>query len=325
MRMAAIDLAPAVEHPFDGISAAAIDGVGTMTRGKVRDVVDLGSRLALVATDRISAFDRVLGTVPYRGQVLNELAAWWFDRIDDVIGSHFLSKPDPNVTIARRCTPLPVEVVVRGHLSGSTSTALWTRYAAGERQIYGLAFPDGMSKNDHLPEPVITPTTKARDGGHDEPVTEAEIVDRGLVDPETWTRVRTVALDVFERGRDIAAESGLVLVDTKYEFGVDPDGELVIIDEVHTPDSSRFWRAETLEQRRRSGDEPDNVDKEMVRLEYAARGYRGEGDPPPMGVDLATRAARVYLECFSRLTGSDLEPADYPVGPRVERVLRELA
>ena len=177
-----VDLQPAFDHPFDGVEEAAVAGIGPLTRGKVRDLVDLGDRLALIATDRVSAFDRVLGTVPYRGQVLNELAAWWFERIADLVPSHVVSVPDANVTIGKKCTTLPVEVVVRGQLSGSTSTALWTAYAAGERTIYGIDFPDGMRKNDPLPEAIITPTTKAEQGGHDEPITEADIVATGLVE-----------------------------------------------------------------------------------------------------------------------------------------------
>lgn len=195
-----VDLQPAIDHPFTGLRAEQVADLGPLTTGKVRDVIDLGDRLALVATDRISAFDHVLGTVPYRGQVLNQLAAWWFERIADVVPSHLIDVPDPNVTIGRKCTTLPVEVVVRGRLSGSTSTALWTRYAAGERTIYGLGFPDGMAKNDALEHPVITPTTKAAAGAHDEPISERDLVAQGLVDGELWEQVRTVALAVLPEG-----------------------------------------------------------------------------------------------------------------------------
>ena len=218
------DFGPGLAYPFTGIEAGAVAGLGPLTVGKVRDIVDLGDTLALIATDRISAFDYVLGTVPYRGQVLNELAAWWFEQIADLVPSHVVSVPDANVTIGKKCNTLPVEVVVRGRLSGSTSTALWTQYDAGARTIYGLDFPDGMQKNDPLPEAIITPTTKAEQGGHDEPITELEIVEHGIVDAELWDQTRTVALAIFERGQQIAAEAGLVLVDTKYEFGLDADG-----------------------------------------------------------------------------------------------------
>ena len=273
-------------HPFTGIEADAVASLGPLSVGKVRDIVDLGDTLALIATDRISAFDYVLGTVPYRGQVLNELAAWWFEQIADLVPSHVVSVPDANVTIGKKCDTLPVEVV-RGRLSGSTSTALWTQYDAGARTIYGLDFPDGMQKNDPLPEAIITPTTKAEQGGHDEPITELEIVERGIVDAELWDQARTVALEIFERGQQIAAEAGLVLVDTKYEFGLDADGMLTIIDEVHTPDSSRYWRASTVEERRAVGDEPENLDKEYVRLAYVRDGYDKVSEPWPLPEHLA--------------------------------------
>jgi len=317
-----LDLRPAVEAPFDGIDASDVADLGPLIRGKVRDIVDLGDTLALVATDRISAFDRVLGTVPYRGQVLNQLAAWWFERIADIVPSHVLSVPDPNVTIGRKCATLPVEVVVRGQLSGSTSTALWTQYDAGAREIYGLSFPDGMQKNDSLPKPIITPTTKAEQGGHDAPITEAEIVAQGLVPAQRWEEVRTTALEIFDRGRQISAEAGLVLVDTKYEFGIDQHDKLTIIDEVHTPDSSRFWRAASVVQRLAEGREPENLDKEVVRLTYAERGYTGGGDPPPLDQALAEVAAGVYQETFAALTGHALVPGDYPAAGRVVESIR---
>ncbi len=318
------DPGPALAHPFTGVDPAAVADIGSFTRGKVRDIVDLGDRLALITTDRVSAFDRVLGTVPYRGQVLNQLAAWWFERTADLVPSHLISVPDPNVTVARRCRPLPVEVVVRGRLSGSTSTSLWTRYEGGQREIYGITFPDGMAKNDPLPAPVVTPTTKAADGGHDQPITEAEVVDRGLVEEDLWAQVRAAALAVFARGAEVAAAAGLVLVDTKYEFGLDADGRLTLIDEVHTPDSSRFWRAATVEERLAARQEPENLDKEVIRLAYAARGYRGDGEPPPLDTELAVRAAGVYQEAFAALTGAPLDPAPYPAEGRVVAALRGL-
>jgi len=314
-----LDLGPALTHPFTGIDAAAVATLGPLTTGKVRDIVDLGDTIALIATDRLSAFDHVLGTVPYRGQVLNELAVWWFDQIADLVPSHVLGMPDENVTIGKKCTTLPVEVVVRGQLSGSTSTSLWTSYAAGERTIYGIDFPEGMSKNDPLPEAIITPTTKAERGGHDEPITESDIVANALVDGDLWEQVRSVALAVFERGRRVAAEAGLVLVDTKYEFGLDADGVLTIIDEVHTPDSSRFWRASTVDDRRAVGAEPENLDKEYVRLAYVRAGFDPESgaDPWPLPEQLAREAAGVYQETFVALTGHLFEPGAYPAAERV--------
>lgn len=312
-----LDLEPALAHPFTGVDAAAVAALGPLVVGKVRDIIDLGDTIALIATDRISAFDHVLGAVPYRGQVLNELAAWWFERIADLVPSHVVSVPDANVTVGKKCTTLPVEVVVRGQLSGSTSTALWTAYAAGERTIYGIDFPDGMQKNDPLPEAIITPTTKAEQGGHDEPITEADIVADNLVDGALWEQVRTVALAVFERGRDVAADAGLVLVDTKYEFGLDADGVLTIIDEVHTPDSSRYWRASTVDERLAAGEEPENLDKEYVRLAYVRNGYDKLSDPWPLPESLAVEAAGIYRETYTALTGRSFTPASYPAAERV--------
>lgn len=318
-----IDLSPALAAPFTGL-ADETEYSAIMARGKVRDIVDLGDRVALVATDRISAFDRVLGTVPYRGQVLNQLAAWWFDKIEDIVGSHVVDVPDPNVTVGTKCRTIPVEVVVRARLSGSTSTALWTRYAAGDRSIYGIRFLDGLVKNAELARPVITPTTKAIDGAHDEPITEAEIVERGLVKADLWDQVRSTALEVFDRGARVARDCGLTLVDTKYEFGLDAAGELVIIDEVHTPDSSRFWRSTTVEERLDQGLEPENMDKEVLRLRLAERGYRGEGTPPELDAELACLVADVYLEAFEMLTGAPLDPAPYPANHRVDHAIRAL-
>lgn len=318
-----IDLSPAISQPFDGLAPGCLDDIAPISRGKVRDIIDLGDRIVLVATDRISAFDHVLGTVPYRGQVLNQMAAWWFEQIEDIVPSHVESVIDPNVTIGRKCDTIPVEVVVRAQLTGTTSTALWTRYAAGDRQIYGLDFPDGMVKNDPLPAAIITPTTKAEHGGHDAPITEAEIVESGVVEASLWQEVRTAALAVFERGREIAARNGMILVDTKYEFGVDQQGRLTIIDEVHTPDSSRYWRASTAADLIAAGNEPENLDKEVVRLAYAADGYIGDGEPPPLPAALAAKASAVYTQAFEMLTDSKFRPATYPAGPRIEAAIRD--
>ncbi len=319
-----LDLTPAQESPFEGLDARALADTGPLRRGKVRDIIDLGDRLVMVSTDRVSAFDRVLGTVPFRGQILNELSAWWFEEISDIVASHVVAVPDPNVTVARACRTLPVEVVVRDRLTGTTSTALWTQYDAGHRQIYGMTFSDQMHKNEQLRCPIITPTTKAADGEHDTPITETEIVADGLVDGGRWEEVRSVALEMFERGRTVAAAAGLVLVDTKYEFGLDTDDRLTVIDEVHTPDSSRYWRASSLEKRLAAGLEPENLDKEVIRLDYVARGYRGDGEPPLLDSALASRAAHVYAETFELLTKTPLSPAAYPAGPRIEAAIRAI-
>jgi phosphoribosylaminoimidazole-succinocarboxamide synthase len=305
----------------------ALDGVdlpflGSKTSGKVRELYRFGDNLILITTDRLSAFDRILGLVPYKGQVLNQLSAFWFEQTRDLIGNHLLAVPDPNVTVARLCTPLPVEVVVRGYISGVTKTSLWYRYSQGERTIYGLNFPDGLQKNDPLPEPIITPTTKAREGGHDERITGPEVVKMGLVEPAMWQQICEAAVQIFRRGQTMAAAAGLILVDTKYEFGVAPDGNPLLIDEFHTPDSSRFWIADTYTERRAAGLEPENFDKEFVRLYYADHGYRGDGDPFPLPEELAIQAAQRYIRTYELLTGQPFIPGELPAEPRIARNLK---
>jgi len=289
--------------------------VGPPVRGKVRDVYDLpGDRLLLVASDRLSAFDQVIGCVPHKGQVLTEVSTWWFEQLADVVPNHLLATVDPNAVVGRRCRAVPVEVVVRGYLTGVTSTALWPRYRDGARELYGIRLPDGLAFNDPLPEPLITPTTKAAAGAHDEPVSSAEVVGRGLVDADRWDEICAVALALFRRGGELAAAAGLTLVDTKYEFGVDGDGRLTLIDEVHTPDSSRFWRGLPGEP----GDKA-HLDKEIVRRWYAESGYRGDGPPPPLPDELAATLSTAYLEIHHRLLGRAFEPAETPEHDRLVR------
>jgi phosphoribosylaminoimidazole-succinocarboxamide synthase len=286
--------------------------------GKVRDGYPLGEgRRLLVTTDRLSAFDRVLACVPFKGQVLNTLSAWWFARTAQIIPNHVLSIPDPNALVALETQPIKVEVVVRGYITGVTSTALWHRYALGEREIYGYRFPEGLRKNAALPEPIITPTTKEGPSGHDERLTCAEVVEQGLLDADTWERVQQAALEVFRCGQAVASQTGLILVDTKYEFGRAPDGRVLLIDEVHTPDSSRFWLAESYPERFEAGAEPVNFDKEFVRLAFAEKGYRGDGSPPEMPERLWVEASQRYIAINERLTGSPFIPGAYPVEPRL--------
>ncbi|MFV2044108.1 MAG: phosphoribosylaminoimidazolesuccinocarboxamide synthase [Anaerolineales bacterium] len=300
--------------------------------GKVRDSYSLGEgRRLFVTTDRLSAFDRILAQVPFKGQVLNQLAAHWFEQIADIIPSHVISVPDPNALMAVEAEPFPVEVVVRGYITGVTTTALWHRYSLGERQIYGYRFPEGLRKNQDLPEPIITPTTKgnpmAREGagatGHDERLTCDEVVDKGLLDAQTWEQVQAAAMAIFKRGQRVAREAGLLLVDTKYEFGRGPDGEVLLIDEVHTPDSSRFWKSDSYSQRFAAGEEPENFDKEFVRLKYSDLGYIGDGQPPEMSDDLWVATSQRYIALFELLTGQAFQPAEYPAEPRLVANLRK--
>jgi phosphoribosylaminoimidazole-succinocarboxamide synthase len=286
--------------------------------GKVRDWYSLaGGRKLFVTTDRLSAFDRVLARVPFKGQVLNQLSAFWFDATRDLIDNAVLAIPDPNTVVMRAVNRFPVEVVVRGYITGVTTTALWYRYSLGEREIYGYTFPDGLKKNQALPEPILTPTTKGEEGTHDERLTCAEVVSKGLVEKATWEKVSAAALAIFRRGQEVAAKAGLILVDTKYELGLTPDGRVMLIDEVHTPDSSRYWKADTYHKLYDAGREPENYDKELVRLAYAERGYRGEGEPPVLPDELWIAASARYISMYEMLTGLPFEPASYPAEPRI--------
>ncbi|MFZ2444232.1 MAG: phosphoribosylaminoimidazolesuccinocarboxamide synthase [Ilumatobacteraceae bacterium] len=276
-----------------------------------------GGRRLFVTTDRLSAFDRVIAGVPYKGQVLNQLAAWWFAQTADIVPNHVLEIPDPNVLVARSAHPLPVEVVVRGYITGVTSTSLWQQYADGARTIYGHPFPDGLRKNTALPYALVTPTTKAEHGGHDEPITVAEVVEHGLVEPKMWGQAVEAALQLFRRGQQVAAEAGLILADTKYEFGIDEHGSLLLIDEMHTPDSSRYWVADSYHQRLTAGEEPESLDKEVVRRALLATGYRGDGEPPALPDEVWQQTSARYIDAYERLTGTPFQPGAYPVGPRI--------
>lgn len=388
--------------PFDLLSG--LRGLGRCYRGKVRDMVSLGDYLAVVTTDRVSAFDSVIGFLPSRGQILNEIAVWWFTQTEDIIGSHYVSSPDPNIMIVKRCEPLPIEVVVRRYLTGTTATSVWTRYKTGERDIDGIILPDGMSKNDLLPSLMISPSIKSThecnthehnnsthehktdeqsppycglSGGlrgdlpgglpssllgglrGDLPIAESELVANGLVDAQVWGKVCSAALSLFNRGSAIARDAGLILVDTKYEFGIDSEDEVVLIDEVHTPDSSRFWRASSLDERKRSGMEPENLDKEILRLalhkerltrhrecsedgavDGAAQDGTGsqaqdgrsasaqtEDANKNIGIetDVAKKVISAYTEVYTMLTRTPFRLAPQPVEPRVVDVIKREA
>ncbi len=275
-----------------------------------------------LTTDRLSAFDRIVAVVPFKGQVLNELSAWWFDNSRHIIDNHFVSCPDPNATIGHTASPLAVEVVVRGVITGSTTTSLWHQYRNGARQIYGYHFPDGLQKNELLPYPIITPTTKGEAGAHDEPLTCADVVARGIVEPDVWQCVQDAALSLFAHGQDVARRAGLLLADTKYEFGLASDGSVMLIDEMHTPDSSRFWELSTYEERVDRGDEPESFDKEPVRLALSAAGYDGHGEPPTLSAVTVSETTQRYIDAFARLTGRAFTPGAYPVQQRLEKKLQ---
>jgi len=283
--------------------------LGRKVQGKVRDSYLPGDgRRILVTTDRISAFDRVLGTLPFKGQILNQLSAWWFEQTKDVAPNHLRGVPDPSVSVAIECEPLPVEWVMRAYATGVTSTSLWTHYARGEREFCGHALPDGLKKNEPLPEAILTPSTKAEKGGHDESVSRDVVLARGLVDEATFAEAERIARALFNRGREICAKHGLVLVDTKYEMGRAPDGSIVVIDEIHTPDSSRIWLADSYEARLAAGEEPESFDKEYVRRWLAAEGFSGDGPIPKIPDEVRVEASRRYIEACETIRGEPFVP-----------------
>lgn len=308
----------ALNQPLEGVDLTTFGNTHT---GKVRDMCVLEERRILVTTDRVSAFDRVLGTIPYKGQVLNQLSGWWFKQLGDVVNNHMISMPDPNVMITHEAAPLPVEVIVRGYITGSTSTSLWTLYEEGVDRPYGLELPEGLVKNAKLPTPVITPTTKAAAGEHDERLTSAEVLERGLVEPELWAQVQRVALDIFAAGQVAAQKAGLILVDTKYEFGM-INGQLSLIDEVHTPDSSRYWVAESYDDAMASGQAPSQFDKEHLRLWLKARGYNGDGPAPVLTDEIRAEVAQRYIDAFEKLTQTQFVPGELPPADRVNQNIR---
>ncbi len=293
-------------------------------RGKVRDNYDLpDGRRVIIASDRLSAFDRNLAAIPLKGQVLTQTAKFWFEATADICPNHVIEYPDPNVLVGRRLTILPVEIVVRDYLAGTTGTSILSLYKAGQREMYGMRLPDGMRDNEKLPQTIITPTSKAFHGGHDEPLTPAEIVGQGLLSEEQWRTVSDYALALFAKGREMARERGLILVDTKYEFGIDEDGTIMIADEIHTPDSSRYWFLESYQQRYEAGGRPESFDKDFVRTWVVARCDPYKDEIPEIPQDVVLETSRVYIDAFERITGQSFALPD-PNVPVLERVRRNL-
>jgi len=303
------------------LERTTFQGLGERYEGKVRDNYSREGRRFIVVTDRISAFDRVLGTIPFKGQVLNRLAAWWFERTKSVAKSHYVKTPDPNVLECVECTPLPVEMVVRAYITGSTSTSMWTHYAAGERRFCGHELPEGLAKNQRLERPLLTPATKAPKGEHDVSASREEILAKGDVTAEDFDRAAELVMKLFAEGQRVCSERGLILVDTKYELGKTRDGEIVVIDEIHTPDSSRFWIAATYDERFAAGLDPEPLDKDFVRRFYTALGYKGDGEPPELPPEVRVGAAKRYIEAFERITGTTFEPNTDPPLARIARNL----
>jgi phosphoribosylaminoimidazole-succinocarboxamide synthase len=310
-RIAMIDDALLRETLSRTLARTDFDALGAKYEGKVRDnytptssrASHADARRFIVVTDRISAFDRVLGTIPFKGQVLTRLAAWWFERTRDVAPNHVLALPDPNVLECIECTPILCEFVVRAYVTGSTSTSIWTHYERGERVFCGHRLPDGLRKNQKLPQPILTPATKAPKGEHDVSGSREQILATGKVTAEDFDRAAEIAMNLFAAGQATCAERGLILVDTKYELGKTRDGRILVIDEIHTPDSSRFWETSSYPARFARGEDPEPLDKDFVRRYYTTLGYRGDGEPPPLPDEVRVGAAKRYIEAYERITG----------------------
>ncbi|CDZ72650.1 phosphoribosylaminoimidazolesuccinocarboxamide synthase [Neorhizobium galegae] len=291
------------------LSDAFIPELPNPYRGKVRENYDLpdGSRI-IIATDRLSAFDRILTAIPDKGHVLTQTARYWFEATKDICPNHVIAYPDPNVVIGKRLDILPVEIVVRGYLAGTTGTSLLTLYKKGERTMYGLDLPDGLKDNEILPAPVITPTSKAFDGGHDEPLTPSEIVEQGLLTAAQWATLSGYALALFARGQQLAAQRGLILVDTKYEFGTDAEGTIILADEIHTPDSSRYWIADSYDEAFRNGTRPKSFDKDFIRAWVVERCDPYKDEIPAIPAELVDETAKVYRTAYETITGETFVP-----------------
>ena len=306
------------------LADATIPELPSHYKGKVRENYDLpDGRRIIIATDRLSAFDVILTAIPFKGQVLTQTARYWFDRTADICPNHVLGYPDPNVVIGQRLDILPVEIVVRGYLAGTTGTSILPRYKRGERSMYGVTLPEGLRDNEKLPEAIITPTSKAFDGGHDEPLSPADILGQRLLTKEQWDAVSAYALALFARGQKLAAERGLILVDTKYEFGTDKDGRIVLADEIHTPDSSRYWIADSYDEALRSGARPKSFDKDFIRGWVTERCDPYKEPIPPIPAELVEQTAQVYIQACEAITGQPFEP-DLTGASVLERVRTNL-
>ncbi len=296
-------------------------GLGERIGGKVRDCYVAGDRRILVSTDRVSCFDVVVGTIPLKGQVLNQLAAFWFEKTSSLAPNHLLEVPDPNVSVARNCQLLPVEFVMRGYLTGSTSTSIWTAYQRGERSYCGHSLPDGLRRHERLPTPLLTPTTKAAMGEHDQLTSREALIAQAVISEARYDQAADLATALFEAGTRWTESRGLILADTKYEMGVDPEGRIRVIDEIHTPDSSRYWVRDAYDRAMSRGDDPEPVDKEYVRLWLREQGYTGSGEIPTIPDEIRCEAARRYIESYEMIAGRSFEP---DLEAPIERIRRNL-
>ena len=297
------------------------DRLGARYSGKVRENFTRDGERIIVVTDRVSAFDVVLGTLPFKGQVLNGLAHHWFRLTKEHFPNHVIDIPDPQATRAVECDPIPVEMVVRGYLTGVSSTSIWRAYERGSREFCGHTLAEGLRKHEKLPANILTPSTKAPKGEHDESVSKDVLFERGLIEPDLFDRLEADCLALFALGQRLAAERGLILVDTKYELGRRPDGTIVLIDEIHTPDSSRYWYADSYEPALSAAGDPKSFDKEYVRRWLVEQGFTGEGAPPALPDAVRAEASRRYIEIFEAVTGRAFEASLEPPIPRLTRNL----
>ncbi|MFC1809919.1 phosphoribosylaminoimidazolesuccinocarboxamide synthase [Patescibacteria group bacterium] len=299
------------------------DNLGEEYIGKVRDNYTQGDRRIIVISDRLSAFDRVITNIPFKGQVLNQMATFWFEKTNDIVGNHMIEVPDPNAIVVKQCQAMPVEMVVRGYITGVTTTSAWYNYEKGVRNFCGNELPECLQKNQKFDKPILTPSTKAAHGDHDVSASKEEILDQGKITEEDFDFMADVSMRLFERGVEIAAKQGIILVDTKYEFGKTPEGEIILIDEIHTPDSSRFWFADEYEKRLEAGEEQKKIDKEYVREWLADKGFIGEGEIPQVPDEIRVEAARRYIEAYELITGQTFDAQVGDVMSRLENNLHK--
>ncbi|MBW2976492.1 phosphoribosylaminoimidazolesuccinocarboxamide synthase [Candidatus Woesearchaeota archaeon] len=298
-------------------------GLGEKIKGKVRDIYAFDDKLLLVSTDRLSAFDRIICTIPFKGQILNQTSFFWFEKTKNIVKNHVIDVPDPNATIAKKCKVIPVEMVVRGYISGVTKTSAWYNYEKGIRNFCGNILPKGMKKNQIFDRPIITPTTKAAYGSHDESISREEIIKQGLADKETYEKMESISLRLFGFGAKFAEKNNLILADTKYEFGFDEDGILTLIDEIHTPDSARFWIRNSYEKLFSQAKEPETLGKEYLRQFLKDKGFAGEGNIPKMPDEIKIEAAKRYIKAYEMITGSEFKAKNEDVLKRIENSLKK--
>ena len=305
---------------MDVLKETNFQNLGQKKTGKVRDIYEQANRFIFVTTDRHSSFDRIIAHIPWKGQVLNQISAFWFEQTKDIIANHVIAVPDPNVTVGKTCTPVRIEGVVRGYLTGVTDTSIWTRYSKGMRAFGGITLPESMQKNRKLPQPIFDPTTK--EAVHDRTLTPTEMIEEGFITADLFEQVQKTALALFARGQEIAAARGLILVDTKYEFGTDADGVLILIDEVHTPDSSRYWKANTYAERLAKDEDPEYFDKEFLRLWFKEHSdpYK-DAELPQAPEEKVLELSRRYIAIYEQLTGLKFTPGDVPILSRIEKNL----